>query len=123
MNLIHVNSVYIVAFIRLAQRLVAAMIQYCRTASLKALSPAWTLPRIARIALALSSLASIHCIDHVKAVNLQLMSSLVAMVQITYSMPTTGCIPETLGNVLIIPRATPLELLSRMWYTPLVCME
>ena len=120
MNLIHVNSVYIVSFIRLAQRLVAAMIQYCHTASLKALSPAWTLPRIARIALALSSLASIHCIDHVKAVNLQLMSSLVAMVQITYS---TGCIPETLGNVLIIPRATPSELLSRIWYTPLVCME
>ena len=52
-----------------------------------------------------------------------MMSSLVAMVQITYSMPTTGCIPETLGNVLINPQATPSRLLTHtscIWYTPLV---
>ena len=45
------------------------------------------------------------------------------MVQITYSMPTTGCIPETLGNVLINPQATSSRLLTHtscIWYTPLV---
>ena len=46
----------------------------------------------------------------------------VTMVQVTYSMPTTGCIPFTLGNVLINPRATPSGLLTHylvyMVYTP-----
>ena len=48
--------------------------------------------------------------------------SMVAMVQVTYSMPTTVWIPFTLGIVLINPRATPSGLLAQylvyMVYTP-----
>ena len=47
---------------------------------------------------------------------------MVAMVQVTYSMPTMVCIPFTLGIVLINSRATPSGLLTQylvyMVYTP-----
>ena len=43
---------------------------------------------------------------------------MVARIQITYSIPTTGHIPDTFGNVLINPRATPSGVLTHYLVYP-----